>query len=304
MLDALVWFVSNVGLGFYNFLYAITHPASWLGWADREALVRFIYYGASVEFFFVVFDIVLVLTAIGIWRQRLLWAGVVTLEAISNGLGRVVAWAGLIMVLQQIVIVFVQRIFATSSITLGFGTSVTFDISWWAEGLKFYNALIVALCVSYTFVQRGHVRVDIIYAAISYRAKRIIDIIGAIIFMVPIVVLIWLYSWFFMWRHLIVPAPSASDTLDRLIQRSQILRWNVETTGFAPQGFSAYFLFKILLVLFAALVFLQAVTVIWRAIAELREGPEGENKYLDLDVLEDTTAGTPPTEKELQSGAN
>jgi len=64
MLDALVWFVSNVGLGFYNFLYAITHPASWLGWADREALVRFIYYGASVEFFFVVFDIVLVLTAI------------------------------------------------------------------------------------------------------------------------------------------------------------------------------------------------------------------------------------------------
>jgi TRAP-type mannitol/chloroaromatic compound transport system permease small subunit len=300
MLDAIVWFFQQVLLGFYNFLYALTHPASWLNWSDPEAIVRVVYYGASVEFFFVVFNTVVVLTLIGLWKPGLMWGGVRTLEGVANTVGRVAAWAGLLMVLQQIVIVFVQRIFAVSQISLGLGTAVAFDISWWSEALKFYNAMLVALCVSYTYVQGGHVRVDILYANISWRARKMIDLFGAVFFMMPMSLLIWHYGWFFLWRHLIVPAPSASDQLDRLLMRAQILRWNVETTGFSPQGFSAYFLFKVLLVLFAALVFLQAVAVIWRAIAELREGPESDNKYLDRDTL-----GDPAEEKqhEIHSGA-
>jgi hypothetical protein len=34
---------------------AITNPAAWLNWANPEAVMRFIYYGASVELFFVMF---------------------------------------------------------------------------------------------------------------------------------------------------------------------------------------------------------------------------------------------------------
>ena len=300
MLDAIVWFFRQVLLGFYHFAYAVTNPTEWLDWSEPEAIVRVVYYGGSVEFFFVVFNTVVVLTAIGLWRPGVLWGGVRTLEGMGNWIGRVAAWAGLIMVLQQIVIVFVQRIFAVSQISLGLGTSVAFDVSWWAEGLKLYNAMLVALCVSYTYVQGGHVRVDILYSNLSFRGRKIIDLLGGIFFMIPISLLIWHYAWYFMWRHLIVPAPSASDTLDRLLQRAQILRWNVETTGFAPQGFSAYFLFKILLVLFAALVFLQAVAVIWRAIGELREGQAAENRHLDRDTL-----GDPAEEKqhEIHSGA-
>ena len=30
MLDAIVWFFSNIRLAFYNFFYAITHPCN--GW--------------------------------------------------------------------------------------------------------------------------------------------------------------------------------------------------------------------------------------------------------------------------------
>jgi TRAP-type mannitol/chloroaromatic compound transport system permease small subunit len=300
MLDAIVWFLRQVLLGFYNFAYAITNPADWLNWADPEAIVRVVYYGGSVEFFFVVFNTVVVLTAIGLWRPGFMWGGVRTLEGVGNWIGRVAAWAGLLMVLQQIVIVFVQRIFAVSQISLGLGTSVAFDVSWWAEGLKLYNAMLVALCVSYTYVQGGHVRVDILYSNARFRTRKVIDMLGGIFFMIPISLLIWHYAWFFMWRHLIVPAPSASDTLDRLLMRAQILRWNVETTGFAPQGFSAYFLFKVLLVLFAGLVFLQAVAVLWRAIGELREGEESEGKDLDRDRI-----GDPAEEQqhEIHSGA-
>jgi hypothetical protein len=118
--------------------------------------------------------------------------------------------------------------------------------------------------------------------------------------MIPMTILIWLYGWFFMWRHLVVPAPAVSDTLERLEMRARVLRWNVETTGFAPQGFSAYFLFKVLLVLFAALVFLQAIAVIWRAIAELREGEDAIDKYRDMDVIGDPAE---ELEHKIHSGA-
>jgi hypothetical protein len=41
-------------------LFAVSHPGSWLTGPTGEALGRFIYYGASVEFFFVIFTDLLV----------------------------------------------------------------------------------------------------------------------------------------------------------------------------------------------------------------------------------------------------
>lgn len=283
MLDGIVWFIQNIGLAFYNFGYAITHPHLWLKWSDKEAIMRFVYYGGSVEFFFVVFTAFLVLTAIGLWRNGIMWGVVRGLEGFANTVGRFFAWAGLIMVIQQIVIVFVQRIFARPDIVLGFGIPVQMDISWYAEELKLYNAMVVALCCSYTFVQGGHVRVDLIYSAVSFRTKRVIDMVGSLIFMIPTAVVIWMYGWYFLWRHLIVPKPSASDTLDRLLLKARAVRWNVETIGFSPNGFNGYFLFKILLVAFTAMIFLHAIAFFYRSYLEWKEGPESENRYLDRD---------------------
>ncbi|MCG6882323.1 MAG: C4-dicarboxylate ABC transporter permease [Silicimonas sp.] len=290
MIEAIVWLFQNIALAFYNFFYALTNPATWLNWSDPEAVMRFIYYGGSVEFFFVVFTAFLVLTAIGLWKNEVMWASVRFFEGIGNTVGRFAAWAGLIMVLQQILIIFVQRIFASAQITLGFGVPLSLDISWWAEELKLYNAIVVCLCVSYTFIQGGHVRVDLVYSAVSYHRKKLIDMFGALVFMMPAAVLTWMYGWYFLWRHLVVPKPSASETLDRLVNKARAFRWNVETIGFSPNGFNAYFLFKILLVLFTALVFIQAIAFFYRSYLEWKEGPESEGKYLDRDVLGDDDA--------------
>ncbi|MEM7598450.1 MAG: C4-dicarboxylate ABC transporter permease, partial [Pseudomonadota bacterium] len=172
MLDALGWFFQNIALAFYNVLYALTNPASWLDWVlwsntteDKESLMRFVYYGGSIEFFFAVFAVILVMTGIGIWRNSFMWGCVRVMEGFANTVGRLFAWAGLLMVLQQVVIVFIQRIFARPDISLGFGIPLQKDISWWAEALKFDNAMVVALCCTYTFVQGGHVRVDLVYSA-------------------------------------------------------------------------------------------------------------------------------------------
>ena len=295
------WIVSLVtGLigAVWDIGYALLNPGLWLAWLggletpeQKESLMRFVFYGGSGELLFAVMLLFLIFTGIGMWRRGILWGGVRALEGFANAIGRVACWAGLLMVLQQIVIVFLQRIFRVSNITVGpFGLDFTQDLSWYSEELKLYNAIIVSLCVTWTFVQGGHVRVDLVYAAVSHRAKRALDMFGSVFFMMPTAILMWLYSWFFMWRNLLNPPVSASDPLDRMLLKARALRWSVETIGFSPNGFNAYFLFKVLIVMFAGLVFLQAWAFLWRSYLEYVEGEDSAGKYLDRDVLGDEDA--------------
>lgn len=281
----IVWVLQEMLMAFYNIGYAVTHPMLWLDWSDKQAVMRFVYYGGSQELFFAFLVITLSVILAGMIYNRFLWGVVRTLEGFANTVGRVAAWAGLLMVLQQIIIVFMQRIFTRPDISFGFGIPLQFDISWFAEELKLYNALVVCLCVTYTFVQGGHVRVDLIYSAVSYRTKKVIDMVGSILFMVPAAIVTWMYGWYFLWRHLIVPKPSASDTLDRLLLKSRAMRWNIETIGPSPNGFTAYFLFKILLVAFTALVLIHAIAFFCRSYLEWKEGEDSAGKYLDRDSL-------------------
>ena len=289
--NPLLWVFSNFLSAFPNVFAALTQPTLWLDWVswektteDKQSLMRFIYYGASIELFFALSIILIFYTVIAVFYRPLMWKTVTSLETLANTTGRFFSWAGLTMVLIQIVIIFIQRIFAVSEITIGFGLAFSFDVSWWSESLKLYNAMIVALCVTYTFVQGGHVRVDLVYSVVSYRAKRVIDMFGSIFFMLPAAILLWMYSWFFMWRHLIVPKPSASDTVEKLVMKARALRWNVETIGFSPNGFNAYFLFKMLILAYTGLIMIHAISFFYRSFLEWSEGEESEGKHLDLDI--------------------
>lgn len=291
--EGILWILQNLGLAFYNFGYAIVNYDSWLAWTggfetleDKQSMMRFVFYGASTEFFFVALLFFLVIFAFGVWKHAFLWGVVRVLEGFANTVGRFAAWAGLLMVLQQVVIVFLQRIFTRPDIVIGFGIPLQFDISWYAEELKLYNAMVVALCLTYTFVQGGHVRVDLVYAAVSHRAKRAIDMFGSLFFMLPMAVLIWMFTWTFMWRSLIVPPVNATDQLDRLVMKARALRWNVETIGFSPNGFNGYFLFKILMLVMVGMIFIHAWSFFYRSYLEWVEGPESEGKHLDRDVVE------------------
>ena len=291
MIDFILWVLQNIVLAPYNLLMAIANPGAWLDWSNPEAVMRFIYYGASAEFFFVVFTTFIVVTVLGVaWKRDILWWGVRILEGIGNTVGRFAAWAGLLMVIQQVMIVFLQRIFRVSEIQMGpLGTAFSQDLSWWAEELKLYNALVVTMCVSYTFVQGGHVRVDLFYSSVKFRTKKIVDMFGCLFFMMPTIVLTYLYAWFFMWRHLMTPSVTSTSDLDRMLMQSRIFRWNVETIGFSPNGFNAYFLFKVLIVAFCVLVFIQAVAFFWRSYLEWLEGEDSAGKYLDLDSTGDAS---------------
>jgi hypothetical protein len=188
-------------------------------------------------------------------------------------------------------IIFLQRIFRVSEISIGpFGSAFTQDLSWYSEELKLYNAAIVCLCCAWTFIQGGHVRVDLVYSAVGHRTKRMIDMVGSVIFMMPALLLIWVYGWFYLWGSLISPRLGASQDLDTLLMRARGVRWNVETIAFSPNGFDAYFLFKVLIALFAATVFAQAWVFFWRSYLEWKEGEISAGRYLDRDVIGDETA--------------
>jgi len=283
LLSGILWFFQGLFYSVVNLFTAISNPQLWLDWSDKKALMRFIYYGGSTELFFVFLLCFIIIVLAGLLSQRFLWGFVRVTEGISNSVGRLVAWAGLIMVIQQVVIVFLQRIFARPDIVIGFGIPIEYGVSWFAEELKLYNAAIICLCISYTFVQQGHVRVDLFYAPASFRKKKIIDMCGAAFFMIPMAVLMWMYSWFFMWRHLITPKVSASDKIELMLRKARVVKWNVETIGFSANGFTAYFLFKVLMVTMVAFIFLQAISFFCRSLAEYREGKDSEGKFLDLD---------------------
>jgi hypothetical protein len=64
-------------------------------------------------------------------------------------------------------IVFLQRIFRVAEISSGHGHRLQPRPELVGRGLKLWNAMVVCLCVSYTFVQGGHVRVDLVYSAVN-----------------------------------------------------------------------------------------------------------------------------------------
>jgi len=286
MQDFLGWILSTIGSALYGFVWTILNIGTVLNLSDAESVYRLVYYGASGQLLALVLMFALALFIAGLFSRPFLWSVVRGIEGFSNGLGRLAAWAGLIMVLQQVIIVFLQAIFRVADISIGpFGIEFEKPLGWYADGLKFYNAIVVCLCCAYTFVQGGHVRVDLFYANWSHRGKRIADMIGTSLFMLPALFLTYFYAWFYMWRHLIKPNVSATDTLDRMLAKARAFNWSVETIAASPSGFNAYFLYKILIVLFCVTMILQAFAFFFRSWLELQEGPEAAGKALGKDVL-------------------
>ena len=66
--------------------------------------------------------------------------------------------------------------------------------------------------------------------------------------------------------------------------KARAMRWNVETIGVSPNGFNAYFLFKVLILAYTGLIMIHALSFFYRSFLEWREGEELKGKYLDLDI--------------------
>jgi len=102
------------------------------------------------------------------------------IDRLVSGIGRVAAWLILAVVLLQFALVVARYLFGLGSI-------------WLSETVIYAHAAVFMLAAAWTLRAEGHVRVDIFYGEASKRTKALIDLVGAILLLLPfLLVLLWL----------------------------------------------------------------------------------------------------------------
>lgn len=112
------------------------------------------------------------------------------IEAVTEQVGRVIAWLATGLVLVTGLIVLMRYAFQTGSISL-------------QESLLYINALLFTLGAAYTLKHDGHVRVDIFYTRMSRRNRALVDIAGTLLLLLPLCGFILWGSWDYValsWR--------------------------------------------------------------------------------------------------------
>jgi len=155
------------------------------------------------------------------------------IDRLTTAVGRAVAWLALVVVLLQFALVVARYLFGLGSI-------------WLTETVIYAHATLFMLAAAWTLKAGGHVRVDIFYAEAGPRTRAKIDLVGAVLLLLPFaLVLVWLS----------VPYATRSWAI---LERSQ-----------ESSGLPLVFLLKTLIPSFALLMALQGIAQTIRAIHAL-----------------------------------
>lgn len=104
------------------------------------------------------------------------------LDNISEWCGRGIAWLTFIIVIITFIIVLLRYVFSYGSIAL-------------QESVSYMHAFVFMLGMGYTLKHEGHVRVDIFYRDFNERHKALIDLLGCLLFLLPLSFFILVTSW-------------------------------------------------------------------------------------------------------------
>jgi TRAP-type mannitol/chloroaromatic compound transport system permease small subunit len=151
------------------------------------------------------------------------------IDRLNEMIGRGAAWFALAMVLLQFVVVLMRYVFGVGSIMM-------------QEGVIYLHAALFLCGAGYTLLHGGHVRVDIFYRDASPRRKALVDLMGTVFFLLPVCAII-------VWAAL------------PYVEQS----WGVLEGSKETSGIPAVFALKSLILLFAALMALQGVSLALRS---------------------------------------
>lgn len=149
------------------------------------------------------------------------------IDASNDWIGRAIAWLTLGMVLTEFTVVLSRYVF-------GLGSTLM------QESIVYMHATVFLMCAGYALVYNGHVRCDIFYAVATPRKKAIIDLVGTFLFLIPMCILIGWMAW---------PYVRASWAVMEVSQEGRL-------------GIPAVFLLKTLILVFAGLLAVQAVSLV------------------------------------------
>jgi TRAP-type mannitol/chloroaromatic compound transport system permease small subunit len=155
------------------------------------------------------------------------------IDRLTAVIGRATARLVLVVVALQFALVVARYVFGLGSV-------------WLTETVIYAHAALFMLAAAWTLQAGGHVRVDVFYADASARTRALVDLVGALLFLLFfMLVLIWLS----------VPYVARSWAI---LERSQ-----------EASGLPFVFALKTLIPLFALLMALQGVAQAIRAAAAL-----------------------------------
>ena len=125
------------------------------------------------------------------------------LDRFSEITGQFTAWLTLLMVVVTFVIVVMRYVFDAGLI-------------WMQESVVWMHAFVFMIGAAYTLQRDEHVRVDIFYREMSARGRAWIDLLGVLVFLLPLCIFLALKAWDFVafpgrWRK-----PRASPVVCRI----------------------------------------------------------------------------------------
>ena len=99
------------------------------------------------------------------------------LDGINELIGSSIAWLTLVMMLVTCLVVIVRYVFNLGSIAF-------------QESVMYMHGTVFMLGIGYTLKHQGHVRVDIFYGKFSTKTKAAVDLLGTLIFLLPLSIFI------------------------------------------------------------------------------------------------------------------
>ena len=158
------------------------------------------------------------------------------IDRLNAAIGRTAAWACLFVVLLQFDVVVMRYVFGAGSI-------------WLSESILYGHAALFMLAAAWTLREGGHVRVDVFYADAAPRRRALIDLCGALLLLLPFMLVLLSFS---------VPYVARS--------------WAILERSRETSGLQAVFLLKTLIPLFALTMALQGLSQAIRSAQALGVG--------------------------------
>jgi len=110
-----------------------------------------------------------------------------TIDALTERMGKIAAWAILVAVLVSAVNAIIRKVFGTSS-------NAWLELQWYLFGAVFM------LCAAWTLRDNEHIRIDIVSGKYSRGLRNFVEMFGHLLFLLPFVLVMTLLSWPFFWR--------------------------------------------------------------------------------------------------------
>jgi TRAP-type mannitol/chloroaromatic compound transport system permease small subunit len=159
------------------------------------------------------------------------------IDRINVAAGWMASWCCLFVVAAEFAVVVLRYAFGVGSIAL-------------QESLLYAMTAMVLLAAGWTLQTGGHVRVDIFYGPAKPRAQAVIDLVGALVFLVPFAAAVVFLS---------IPYAARS--------------WSILEQSREASGLHFTYLLKALIPLFAVLLGLQGIAQAIRAVLVLTGPP-------------------------------